>query len=51
MIIRTMNNENATYYWALQYGGMVEVLAPLALRNRIKAGLEEILKKYENTHR
>lgn len=51
IIIRTMNNENATYYWALQYGGMVEVLAPLALRKRIKVGLQEILGKYESTHR
>lgn len=47
MIIRTRNNENASYYWALQYGGMVEVLAPLSLRTKIKEGLDQIRKKYD----
>lgn len=40
-------NADATYYWVLQYGGTAEVLYPESLRNRVKKGLEEILKKYE----
>lgn len=45
--IRVTANENATYYWAIQYGYMVEILEPLSLRDRIKEGLKDILKRYE----
>ncbi len=40
-------NENAVYYWALQYGGIAEVLAPEPLRRRIREGLEQMLEKYK----
>lgn len=46
--IRTRNNENATYYWALQYGEIAEVLEPKHLRDRIEKGLINILKKYQD---
>ncbi len=49
MIVRIRANENATYYWALQYGGIAEVLEPISLRNRIRDGLTDMLKKYEIT--
>lgn len=39
-------NENAMYHWAIQYGEMVEILSPKDLRERVKKGLEGILKKY-----
>ena len=38
-------NENAFFFWALQYGMYVEVLEPLALRGKIK---DAILKMEEN---
>lgn len=41
-------NENAVYYWALQYGGIAEVLAPAVLRQRIREGLEQMLEKYQS---
>ncbi len=46
--ITTKNNENATYYWALQYGELAEILEPKNLRDRVRQGLENILKKYQN---
>jgi len=39
-------NENAMFYWALQYGPYVEVLEPLSLRKRIKEAVYEISRKY-----
>lgn len=47
--IKLEANCNAVYYWALQYGSMVEVLAPVALRQRIKQGVKDILEKYEES--
>lgn len=40
-------NENAMYHWAIQYGELVEILRPKDLRERVRKGLEEILKKYK----
>ena len=40
-------NLNATYYWALQYGELAEIVEPASLRNRIKNGLESMLEKYK----
>ena len=45
--IRVKANENATYYWALQYGHLVEIVEPLSLREKLQQGLKNILKKYE----
>lgn len=44
--VRIKVNENAVYYWALQYGGIAEVIKPEKLRERIKVGLKEMLDKY-----
>lgn len=46
--IRSKSNLNATYYWALQYGELVEVIKPLSLRKKLKEGIKSILYKYEN---
>lgn len=40
-------NENAVYYWALQYGEIVEVIAPERFRERIRCGLEKMLERYK----
>ena len=45
--VRVIANENATYYWAMQYGHSAEILEPSSLRDRIKEGLEDMLEKYE----
>lgn len=44
--MRIKANENAVYYWALQYGGVAEVIRPNKLRERIRDGLKEMLDKY-----
>lgn len=46
-IIRVTTNYDALYYWLLQYGSIAEVVEPKKLRDRVKKGLVEILKKYE----
>ena len=39
-------NLNAMYYWALQYGHLVEVLEPAELRAEIKEAIDEMAKRY-----
>ena len=39
-------NENALFYWALQYGPYVEVLEPKSLRNTLAEEINEMNKKY-----
>ena len=34
------------YYWALQFGGIVEVLQPQKLRERLRATAEEMVMRY-----
>lgn len=46
-IISIEANVNAVYFWALQYGEIAEILEPIELRNKIRAGLESMLKKYK----
>ena len=41
-------NENAMFFWALQYGLYVEVLEPKSLRDRVSSAVTEMAKKYEN---
>lgn len=41
-------NENALFYWALQYGPYVEVVAPESLRKRLADAIDEMAKKYKN---
>ncbi len=46
VIVRIKAVENAVYYWALQYGGIAEVLEPMSLRTRLRDGLKEMLERY-----
>ncbi|MCH5344271.1 MAG: WYL domain-containing protein [Acetatifactor sp.] len=46
IVVRARVNENAMYYWALQYGEIVEVLKPDKLRERLRHGTEQLLNKY-----
>lgn len=45
--IRLEANENAVFYWALQYGQIAEVIKPIQLRERIKDTLNEMLEQYK----
>lgn len=45
--IRLEANENAVFYWALQYGQVAEILNPIQLRERITVTLDEMLEKYK----
>ena len=40
-------NENAMFYWALQYGLYVEVLEPKSLRTRVKKAVKSMAEKYK----
>lgn len=40
-------NENALIFWALQYGGYVEVVSPDSTRQKLKTELQNMLKRYE----
>lgn len=46
IIIADKANENAVYYWALQYGEIVEVIEPERFRKRIREGVEKLWDKY-----
>ena len=39
-------NENAIFYWLLQYGMYVEVMKPQSLRDRMKEAAKELTRKY-----
>ena len=41
-------NENAMFYWALQYGPYVEVLEPVGLRKKIKYTIDGMQIKYKD---
>lgn len=45
--VKIRANVNDVYFWALQYGSVVEVIKPDALRNKIREGLESMLEKYK----
>ncbi len=47
VLISAKINTQALYYWVLQYGEMVEVLSPLSLREKVKAGLTRMLARYQ----
>lgn len=43
----TLNcNQEAIFYWALQYGSCVEILEPVSLRNRMGLAAKELNEKY-----
>jgi predicted DNA-binding transcriptional regulator YafY len=39
-------NEQAMFFWAMQYGSYVEVLEPAGLRNQIRVAAEKMAEKY-----
>lgn len=39
-------NENAMFFWALQYGAYVEILEPISLRNRLADSVRGMYLKY-----
>lgn len=41
-------NEEAMFYWALQYGPFVEILEPLSLRKRLQDSIEKMNEKYKD---
>lgn len=41
-------NENAMFYWLLQYGPFCEVLEPPALRQRVKDAVNDMATRYTN---
>ena len=42
-------NQDDAFYWALQFSGIVEVLAPQALRERLRVAAEELLFRYTSS--
>ena len=44
--VRVNCNEEAMFYWALQYGPFVEVLEPVTLRSRVYKAVKEMSSKY-----
>lgn len=40
-------NEDAFFYWAMQYGEHIEVLEPVVLREKIKTAVTNIAEKYK----
>ncbi len=47
--ISLLCNENDAYYWALQFSGIVEVLEPQNLRERLRVAAEELAMRYMNS--
>lgn len=45
--IKIKANENAIYYWAMQYCRFIEILEPKSLRDRIKETFVESCEKYK----
>ena len=39
-------NEDAMFYWAMQYGPRIEVLSPAGLRDKLAKATAEVAKKY-----
>ncbi len=46
-LVRVKANEQAIAYWAIQFGGSVEVLAPESLRQQVAERVKAINQKYE----
>ena len=47
IVISVKCNERALFFWALQYGPYVEVIAPKSLRNMLRDAVTDMSKKYE----
>ena len=48
--VKVKVNEQAMFFWALQYGLSVEVIKPEELRKRLHSAAEEMLRKYSTAH-
>ena len=46
MLVTLKCNERAMKYWALQYGGHIEIKEPPSLREAVKAAVLDMAKKY-----
>ena len=46
MLVTLRCNERAMKYWALQYGGHIEIKEPQSLRETVKATVLDMAKKY-----
>ena len=46
MLVTLKCNERAMKYWALQYGGHIEIKEPQSLRETVKAAISDMAKKY-----
>lgn len=47
MEVSVICNEDAMFFWALQYGEYVEVLEPKSLRDRVKRTVTDMAKRYK----
>jgi len=41
-------NEEAMLYWALQYGGAVEITSPITFRKRVAETVSVMYNRYKN---
>lgn len=48
LIISVKCNERALFYWALQYGPHVEVVAPESLRKKLADAIDEMSRRYKD---
>lgn len=46
LMVKVTVNEQAMFYWSLQYGPNIQVLQPASLRERIRSKLETMLDRY-----
>ena len=46
MLVTLKCNERAMKYWALQYGGHIEIKEPQSLREAVKAAVLDMARKY-----
>lgn len=47
IVVSVKCNYNAMFYWALQYGSKVEVLAPMELRQELATTIQDMNNKYK----
>lgn len=50
-LVKIKCDENALYYWVLQYMNEVKVIAPISFVEKVKKGLKEALHKYEDNEK
>lgn len=47
IFVTVIASQNAMEYWAMQYLNAVEILTPVALRERIKNNVQNAVEKYK----